>query len=527
MPDLKTGAPGNTLDSLGGGGKKIRFFEIIKPGLFATLFVWCVVLAAGAFLLSRRFYGGSDGGADSLALPVLSALGVVLIFGACVLCYVIHALRSVIRAESEIMEKVMGGAMVTVNDEFFTIKKCTDKFYKILGYEPGQIIARYRREFCRMLSGDESRREFDRLRSQIRKRGSGSAKCKVIRGDGSEMWISCHSFLAENRGGESVIYTVISDISEEMDLRRQYALSEARNKIVFENINSGIFEWNIMEGTLEFSDVLRQRIFGLDTESGISDRVVREYIAEEDYRQLLDKIDSVKEGNSDKIAMTLGLRNSDGTVTHSDMSLIAIRDHNHVAVRMVGILIDVEERHRREEELRSRASIDALTGLCNRGATQNLIVNTLSLRGNQEHAIILCDVDNFKSVNDTFGHGTGDEALKMIAALLSETFSRGSVVGRVGGDEFMVMCRNIGGDYRRLEMLLGELNRNHPAITEGGVRRDLTLSVGVALYPRDAETYEGLYKCADMALYQAKGEGKARYVIYRGKDNKNSKDKTE
>ena len=71
-----------------------------------------------------------------------------------------------------------------------------------------------------------------------------------------------------------------------------------------------------------------------------------------------------------------------------------------------------------------------MTGIYNRGATQKLIESTLELRGDQEHALILCDIDDFKSVNDTFGHGIGDEAIKTVANLLSSVFDYDSVVGR-------------------------------------------------------------------------------------------------
>ncbi len=503
-------------DIMGGIRRKLKFFDLIKPGTFMTLLFWWVISAAAAFLFSYRVCGVVGAEADASLAGALAAVAVTAVYAAVIVHKEISSLKLIIDEDGEVMTNIVGGTMISCNDDFFTIKKCTDRFYSMTGYRFGEIARRYRGEFSKMLVGDESRGEFARLKRRLRETGSGQVRYKLLRGDGTDMWVACSSFLTKDRGGNSVVYSVFLDITEEMNLQQKYALAEARNKIVFENINSGIFEWDMIRGTIDISDHMERRFIGAVKDGPIPALNVKNYIEPEDYEHLIEKIESVKNGDSDKIVMTLGLKNADGTVTHSDMSLVAIRDHNYVAVRMVGILIDVEERHRREEELRSKASRDSLTGLYNKGATQQLIENTLELRGNQEHAVVLCDIDDFKSVNDTFGHGVGDEAVKMIARLLSETFDRGCVIGRTGGDEFMVLCRNIGGDYYRLRKQIRRLNENRPTIEEGGLRRELTLSIGVALYPNGGRTYDELYKNADTALYKVKERGKAGYEVYTG-----------
>ncbi len=496
-------------------GKDTKFFEIISPKTLIIRTVWCGIIAAAVFVLSKWIYDTLSRRSDVSAIAAaLTAFLVVVVYAGILIKKVMDRFKFIIKEDREIIRNIVGGTMITCDDDFFTIKKCTPMFYDMLGYKRGEILERYRREFDKMLVGDESRLEFAKLKHKLHESGHAQARYKLLKGDGSELWVAVRSFLVKGIGRDPSVYTVLLDISREMNLQRRYMLAEARNKIVLENINSGIFEWDLMRNTLEISDQMERRFFGREADGVLPAAIVKDYIDAEDFRLLSEKIESMRNNGTDKIEMTLKLKNVDGSYTHSDVSLIAVRDNNNVAVRAVGILIDVEERHQREEKLRGEASRDSLTGIYNKGATQKLIESAIELRPEQEHALILFDVDNFKSVNDTFGHGVGDETIKKVADLLGDTFCRGSIAGRIGGDEFMVFCRGIGGDYGRLRMLLDRIKENKPVIGEGEKRREITLSAGVALYRKDGATYDELYKNADIALYKAKNSGKNRYEFY-------------
>jgi len=173
------------------------------------------------------------------------------------------------------------------------------------------------------------------------------------------------------------------------------------------------------------------------------------------------------------------------------------------------ILRDIDSRKREELALRSEAERDMLTGLYNRSTAVKMIGRSLEDGPKTElHALILLDLDNFKTLNDTLGHQCGDQALRDVAGIIAGHFRRDDVVCRLGGDEFIVFLKGISAGLLR-EKLGALLEKLHLAYGEPqSVWIDA--SAGVA-YATAGESFESLYSRADQALYQAKREGKATF----------------
>jgi|GEM_PF-2577412 len=170
----------------------------------------------------------------------------------------------------------------------------------------------------------------------------------------------------------------------------------------------------------------------------------------------------------------------------------------------------------RQQLLDQLAHYDSLTGLANRAMLMDRLHQALhqAKRYHQKLAILFIDLDGFKEINDTLGHKAGDELLKQVAARLN-TIVRGSdTIARLGGDEFTICLHNIVSAEsacivaRKVVELYAE-----PFILEGTTCK-ITGSVGVALYPHDADTIEALLKAADTAMYQAKQRGKNNFQLY-------------
>ena len=174
------------------------------------------------------------------------------------------------------------------------------------------------------------------------------------------------------------------------------------------------------------------------------------------------------------------------------------------------------ERHEQERALRRQASCDALTGVLNRSQFRLHLISAIShaKRGQSLGAVMLLDIDDFKMVNDRFGHHVGDAVLKELAARLSSVVRVGDSVGRIGGDEFVVVleqtdtiehARAAAGKMREItcfELLVDE------------VRVPVTTSIGVALFPEHADEPATLLKLADQAMYDAKRNGKNAFAFY-------------
>lgn len=158
---------------------------------------------------------------------------------------------------------------------------------------------------------------------------------------------------------------------------------------------------------------------------------------------------------------------------------------------------------------------DAATGLLNKKAMVEYIINALRKRQDQTSWLIVLDIDDFKTINDNFGHLFGDKVIQVVADTLTDVFESYGVVGRFGGDEFFVMVEGIETeeDVRlRLKTLAKHLLVAFADDPQHNIK--ITTSMGVANYPLNGRDYEELFAKADKALYIAKDKGKKRYIIY-------------
>ncbi|HOF50761.1 MAG TPA: EAL domain-containing protein [Rhodoferax sp.] len=175
----------------------------------------------------------------------------------------------------------------------------------------------------------------------------------------------------------------------------------------------------------------------------------------------------------------------------------------------------------KNEQLQQLALYDHLTGLPNRALFTDLVQREILLarRTQQQFAVLFIDLDRFKAVNDTMGHAAGDALLVELARRLREVLRDVDVVCRQSGDEFLVLVRNV----EHWEWL-GEVADRILQVVEGPVglangAARISASIGIARFPDDAEDFEPLVKCADIAMYQAKSLGRARYSFFHSELN--------
>lgn len=163
----------------------------------------------------------------------------------------------------------------------------------------------------------------------------------------------------------------------------------------------------------------------------------------------------------------------------------------------------------------TKAGKDAATGLLNKRALIEYATDRLADACDNKLYMILIDIDDFKSINDTYGHLMGDKAIIVLAESLTEALDGRGVVGRFGGDEFFILTEDIPDEQQLrlfLKAMLSQLRYNQVKKLKS-VR--FTLSMGISQYPQAGNKFDDLFKLADKALYIAKDKGKNRYIIYR------------
>ena len=205
----------------------------------------------------------------------------------------------------------------------------------------------------------------------------------------------------------------------------------------------------------------------------------------------------------------LRLKRRDGGYSWYRSQYKAVFGSDGKVIRLIGTLTDISAQIDREIELRNQAQQDPLTGVYNRAGVK--LINA-RLEQISRGILFMLDLDDFKSVNDTYGHLAGDRLLTAIGGVLRETFRTDDIVARVGGDEFVAFMS--GSDSRVTAEQKGqELLERVRALRVDGVDRRVTVSVGAASAPALGRSYEALSLAADEAMYQVKHSGKGGFIL--------------
>ncbi|MEG1913368.1 MAG: sensor domain-containing diguanylate cyclase, partial [Cloacibacillus sp.] len=281
-----------------------------------------------------------------------------------------------------------------------------------------------------------------------------------------------------------------------------------RYRIVTETADECLFDWKVSSDDVYFSQSYEKR-FG-------QSRIFRLIHSDdmEAYTAFVDKLLSAKPGLH---SAQLRLKDKNGQYAWHMAQASAVVDAGGHVQRIVGFLKDINAQVQEHEKLLMLAQCDGLTNLYDKGAANALMSEFLdNSPRDKKHAVFICDVDDFKSVNDNYGHFLGDTVLIDIANHLRAIFRTYDIVGRVGGDEFMILMKDV--PYEKLvdakgEEILEAFRQKYDGFTISG-------SVGAAVFPADGVTLEELYQNADTALYKAKNAGKNCYVRFSAETRK-------
>lgn len=319
----------------------------------------------------------------------------------------------------------------------------------------------------------------------------------------------------------------LSDLYEELatsdeELRAQYIELEENKEIiekteemyrlVFETSNDGLWEIDLKTNERFFSDRWYE-IFGLPKEKVKDMEDWYKLIHPEDYDKAKKCIEDITNGSCEVFANDFRIMDNEGNYKWIHGRGKGVKDANGITYRIAGSHSDIHDKKVQEEQIRRMAYYDSLTGLVNRSNFEIQVANKIKDTKNKS-ALIFMDLDNFKNVNDSFGHTLGDELIIQVANILKNIIYEKGVVGRLGGDEFLILLTNIK-ENSYVENILEEIiNRFNKKILINEVAISTSASFGIALYPTDGDNFEDLLKNADTAMYKAKEYGKRKFVFF-------------
>ena len=280
----------------------------------------------------------------------------------------------------------------------------------------------------------------------------------------------------------------------------------------------GIWDWDLGTGRVRYCPRLRQ-ILGYGEADPFEESLDQwlHLLHPEDLSRVSSALQRHVQGGSERYISEYRVRHrSGGWIWVLGRGRVICRDAEGRPLRVAGTLSDVSERKHREEELRRLASTDFLTGLANRRQFLGRMADELARvkrRPDQPAVVLMMDLDHFKSINDTYGHSTGDAVIRHVAELLRTVLRRMDLGARMGGEEFAALLPATAmEDARGVAERLRRTIKSTPVVYRGGIVGG-TVSIGLAaLDPRDEDS-DATLRRADLALYRAKGEGRNQVAV--------------
>jgi diguanylate cyclase (GGDEF)-like protein/PAS domain S-box-containing protein len=404
-----------------------------------------------------------------------------------------------------------------LEDEGARVLECDESFTEMFGYTPEELIGN---SVLDQIHPDDQGRAVEGWLAVLATRRAQQTRLRRRRKDGTWMWVdtTLHNFL--NEPDRSYVLVELIDISAEMSAQEALEEREELLRRLTDAMPVGLLHLDTERNVLYNNTRLRDILHGsdpLDVETGTAEapageppeqskpsaKALLQTLTEEGVATFDAALTEVLESGVDR-DVEVDIVQGSGVWRHALMSLRALLRPSGEVSGAITCVLDVTESVRARRELERRATFDALTRCHNRSSILSEVEQELELDGSPDTAVIYVDLDRFKPVNDSLGHAAGDELLRLVAERLKVASRANDLVGRLGGDEFLILLRDIPGRHiaMRVAQRISE-SLSRPFDLSGGPVR-LGASVGVACTGSDAITAEELVKRSDWAMYRSK-----------------------
>lgn len=392
---------------------------------------------------------------------------------------------------------------------------------EMLGYDSVEDLKRAGRTTVLYVNPIDRERVFARLESE------GVVKnfeYRLRRKDGSEIVVLENSRAVYDDNGEIVAHEgTITDITERKQAETRVFEEKERAQVTLQSIGDGVITTDA-EGCIDYINPVAQELIGWEIRSARGKPICEVMtIINQNTRAAVDNpvTRCLSEGRVIALAENSVLINREGSEIPIQDSAAPIRDRIGNIVGSVMVFHDVSKESRLFRQLSYQASHDALTGLINRSEFENCLVSSLdSAHSNPDHshALLYLDLDQFKVVNDTFGHIAGDELLRQIAELVKANIRSTDIVARLGGDEFGILLERCTEEraVEVAEAIRGAIEAHRFTWQESFTAA--RCSIGIVMVTQESPDVASIMSSADVACYSAKDMGRNQIHLYQDSD---------
>lgn len=337
--------------------------------------------------------------------------------------------------------------------------------------------------------------------------------------DGSEIWFETTVMRQDNPVSNDVLLIAMSRIidaqkAEEIRLQEQLWLQAEELRVTTGRMRRALCIYDIGEKTLTLPEEYAKTNNLPRLIPDFPECVLRKRnsIPKESYKLIRDFYAAIARGEPEGACEFYYDHPQQGR-QWKKWEFATVYDRKGIPSRAVIFAEDITAEKNAHLEIKNRAERDGMTGLLNRVTTQEQIIRLM--RDEKPGILLHLDLDDLKRINDTYGHGEGDRALQGIAQLLRQHFRDTDVIGRIGGDEFLVYLPGAADNRDAISANIATLLRKLTVIGVGQENSHrIHCSIGCAVQSRDANDFETLYRQADMALYYTKRSGKNNFFFY-------------
>lgn len=385
----------------------------------------------------------------------------------------------------------------------------SDQVYRIFGLKRQQFAATYE-AFLEYVHENDRVLVDKAYTDSIKNRFSCNIEHRIVNAQGELRYVKeyCEHTFDEDGNVLRSIGTVL-DISDFVEAQRKLLIA---NK-VFESVTSSILITDENQVILQVNEGFTRMTQYLPSEViGKTPRMLQSGWQSSDF--YADMWSSISEKGFWR--SEIWDRKKDGTIYACDLSINAIKNEKGVITQYLAISSDITEQKNQEKRIHEMAFYDFLTGLPNRTLFQERIEQRIVAAKYlpNSFAVFFIDLDNFKYMNDSLGHKTGDEYLKIIGQKLRHRLSESDMIARVGGDEFLICLESVATEAEAVLLALRIIETTAEPVLIANHALVTGASIGITLYPKDGETSEQLIRGADSAMFYAKKSGKNNYQFF-------------